>query len=102
MKQILDKISDMVTDFIGSWYFITLFFVSFLSWILLNNSVLKVDPYPYILLNLVLSTLAAVQGAIIMMSQKRQDIKDREHMKEIYRIVKKCEEYVEKVDKLSD
>lgn len=97
MKKFLDKLSDTVTDFIGSWYFITLFFAVLFGWMAVQT-LWPVDLYPYILLNLVLSTLAAVQGAIIMMSQKRQESKDRELMREMHQLIKNCESYVQKVD----
>ena len=99
MKKFFDKLSDHVTDFIGSWYFIGIFFSTLFGWMVIQNF-WPVDPFPYILLNLVLSTLAAVQGSIIMMSQKRQESKDRERMVEIHRLVKNCERFVQKmVDK---
>ena len=98
MKKYLDFMSDKVTMFIGSWYFIFIFFSMLFGWMFLQNFI-KVDPFPYILLNLVLSTLAAVQGSVIMMSQKRQEEKDRAHMRDIHRWVKNCEEYVRNLDK---
>lgn len=97
MKKFFDKLSDYVTAYIGSWYFIGLFFSSLFGWMLIQTF-WPVDPYPYILLNLVLSTVAAVQGSIIMMSQKRQEAKDRERMVEIYRLVKTCENYVQRLN----
>ena len=74
-----DRIADTVARFGGSWMFIILFGVVLLVYTATNN-VLRVrawDPYPYILLNLFLSMLAAVQAPVIMMSQNRQDTKDR-------------------------
>ena len=102
IKDLLDKISDSVTNFIGSWYFILSFFGCLFGWILLQF-VINVDPFPYILLNLVLSTLAAVQGSIIMMAQRRQDVKDRTNMEEMHRLITNCEKYVQKmIDKQDD
>jgi hypothetical protein len=72
--------SDRLASFGGSWTFISLFGVALLAWIAFNIVVAgrsQFDPYPFILLNLVLSCLAAIQAPIIMMSQKRQEAKDR-------------------------
>jgi uncharacterized membrane protein len=76
-----ERIADKVAAFGGSWTFIFIFFVVLGSWIILNSFLLArsepFDPYPYILLNLCLSTLAAIQAPIILMSQNRQAAKDR-------------------------
>ncbi|WP_294264880.1 DUF1003 domain-containing protein [uncultured Sphingomonas sp.] len=77
-----DRLSDRVAAIGGSWGFIITFTAVLLGWMLLNSEVLSrlglaFDPYPYIFLNLMLSTLAAVQAPIIMMSQNRQAAKDR-------------------------
>ncbi len=75
--------ADRVAAFGGSWIFILLFFGVMILWIAINSYVLIqwnrhiFDPYPYILLNLVLSMMAAIQAPIIMMSQNRQAAKDR-------------------------
>jgi uncharacterized membrane protein len=74
------RIADKVATFGGSWTFIITFGVILLSWVALNTIALHdkgFDPYPYILLNLVLSMLAALQAPVIMMSQNRQAQKDR-------------------------
>jgi uncharacterized membrane protein len=76
------RLADRVAAFGGSWTFILLFGAILLAWVVLNSWVLTrrgevFDPYPYILLNLVLSMLAALQAPIIMMSQNRQAAKDR-------------------------
>jgi uncharacterized membrane protein len=74
------RIADKVASFGGSWTFITIFGVILAIWVLLNSSALLAkhfDPYPYILLNLFLSMLAAIQAPVIMMSQNRQAAKDR-------------------------
>ena len=77
-----DRLADRVAAVGGSWGFIIVFTVVLLGWMLLNSEVLQrfglaFDPYPFIFLNLMLSTLAAVQAPIIMMSQNRQAAKDR-------------------------
>ncbi|SEL88117.1 Uncharacterized membrane protein [Sphingomonas palmae] len=77
-----DRLSDKVAAVGGSWSFIIAFSAVLIGWMLLNSDVLThwghaFDPYPYIFLNLMLSTLAAVQAPIIMMSQNRQAAKDR-------------------------
>ena len=77
------RMADRVAAFGGSWVFILLFFGVMILWIAINSYVLIqwnrhiFDPYPYILLNLVLSMMAAIQAPIIMMSQNRQAAKDR-------------------------
>jgi uncharacterized membrane protein len=72
------RLADQVAAFGGSWTFILLFFAVMLIWILLNVAAGRTfDPYPFILLNLVLSMLAALQAPVIMMSQNRQAAKDR-------------------------
>ncbi|RRV36760.1 DUF1003 domain-containing protein [Pseudomonas sp. o96-267] len=77
-----ERLSDRVASVGGSWTFIICFSLTMLGWMLLNTDVLShfgmaFDPYPYIFLNLMLSTLAAIQAPIIMMSQNRQAAKDR-------------------------
>jgi uncharacterized membrane protein len=75
-----ERLSDQLAGFGGSWGFILGFACTLLLWIVLNaalGSAGAFDPYPFILLNLVLSCLAAIQAPIIMMSQKRQEAKDR-------------------------
>ena len=73
-----DKCADKISSFTGSWKFISLFLVVLIVWILLNTLILteKIDPYPFILLNLFLSLIASIQAPIIMMSQNRQAKKD--------------------------
>jgi len=74
------KLADSVTLFVGSWTFIIIFFIILFAWIGVNIIIIiwkPFDPYPFILLNLVLSCIAAVQAPIIMMSQNRQSEKDR-------------------------
>jgi len=77
-----DRLADRVAQIGGSWGFIIGFSAVLLAWMLLNTGVLahfglQFDPYPYIFLNLMLSTLAAIQAPVIMMSQNRQAMKDR-------------------------
>jgi uncharacterized membrane protein len=77
-----ERIADHVASFGGSWTFIILFGVTLIGYTIISNIEAKVkgtswDPYPYILLNLFLSMLAAIQAPVIMMSQNRQDQKDR-------------------------
>jgi len=74
------RVADKVASFGGSWTFISIFAAIMLVWVLLNTSALfsnHFDPYPYILLNLFLSMIAAIQAPVIMMSQNRQAAKDR-------------------------
>lgn len=88
------KIADKVADFGGSWTFI-IFFLSFIVVWILSNVIFLInkgfDPYPFILLNLILSCIAALQAPVIMMSQNRQEEKDRERAKKDYMINLKSE-----------
>ncbi|MGE0681022.1 MAG: DUF1003 domain-containing protein [Candidatus Binatia bacterium] len=89
-----ERIADKVAEFGGSWVFISLFATILVGWIVLNTASLLTqpfDPYPYILLNLVLSCIAAVQAPVIMMSQNRQEDKDRLRGEHDYRVNLKAE-----------
>lgn len=88
------KISDKVARFGGSWSFIILFFAVLITWILFNVIVInkyEFDPYPFILMNLILSCIAALQAPIIMMSQNRKEEKDRKRSENDYLINLKAE-----------
>jgi len=88
------RLADKVAAFGGSWCFIILFGITLGLWILINTVLLlkrPYDPYPFILLNLVLSCLAAVQAPIIMMSQNRQEAKDRLRAEHDYQVNLKAE-----------
>lgn len=88
------KISDKVAIFGGSWRFIILFGVILTLWIIFNAVAIgnyKFDPYPFILMNLILSCIAALQAPIIMMSQNRQEEKDRMRSENDYLINLKAE-----------
>lgn len=88
------NISDKVARFGGSWFFIISFLLLLTVWILFNVLVPKgdeFDPYPFILMNLVLSCVAALQAPIIMMSQNRQEEKDRKRSENDYLINLKAE-----------
>ena len=89
-----EKVADVVADFGGSWSFIGAFFAVLFIWMAANvwMAAEKIfDPYPFILLNLLLSCLAAIQAPIIMMSQKRQEAKDRLRSENDYRVDLKAE-----------
>lgn len=88
------KIADRVAAFGGSWTFIITFFSFIIVWMIINIWFLAskpFDPYPFILLNLILSCLAAIQAPIIMMSQNRQEQKDRQRSEHDYKINLKAE-----------
>lgn len=87
------KISDRVARFGGSWSFIISFFIVLILWIIFNSLAItaKFDPYPFILMNLILSCIAALQAPIIMMSQNRQEEKDRKRSENDYLINLKAE-----------
>ncbi len=101
------KLADQVAAFGGSWFFIISFFSFILGWIGINTWLLVTrpfDPFPFILLNLILSCLAAIQAPIIMMSQNRQEQKDRNRSEQDYKINLKAELEIkilsEKIDHL--
>ena len=101
------RLADRIATFGGSWSFLIVFGILLLLWILMNSLVLlcrPVDPYPFILLNLVLSCLAAIQAPIIMMSQNRQESKDRVRAQHDYQVNLKAELEIrqlhEKIDHL--
>lgn len=102
-----DRLSDVIADFGGSWRFIIFFLTIMAGWITLNLIGMMVrpfDPYPFILLNLVLSCIAALQAPIIMMSQNRQETRDRLRAQNDYKVNLKAELEIrhlhEKVDHL--
>ena len=102
-----DKIADKLSEVAGSWLFIILFIVFLLGWIGLNTVILTgeeaIDPYPFILLNLVLSCIAALQAPIIMMSQNRQAEKDSLRNQNDYRTDLKSELILESLhDQMND
>jgi len=89
-----DRLADHIADFGGSWKFIIFFGVIIICWMIVNSYVLATrpfDPYPYILLNLVLSCLAALQAPVIMMSQNRQEDRDRQRAMHDYQVNLKAE-----------
>jgi uncharacterized membrane protein len=105
------RLADKVAAFGGSWTFILIFAVVLVIWVLLNSFILirynaSFDPYPYILLNLFLSMIAAIQAPIILMSQNRQAYKDRMSAEHDYEVNLKSELEIiglhEKVDFLKE
>jgi uncharacterized membrane protein len=105
------RLADSVATFGGSWTFIIIFMGILVGWVSLNSYILvhrgaPFDPYPYILLNLVLSMVAALQAPVIMMSQNRQAVKDRLDAAHDYEVNLKAELEImhlhEKVDALRD
>ncbi len=95
------RASDAVSGFVGSWTFILIFTIVLFIWMGLNLMMLfgRWDPYPFILLNLVLSCLAAVQAPIILMSQNRQTERDRMNAKYDYAVNRKAEREVANMQK---
>lgn len=101
------RLADRIAAFGGSWFFILSFFTFILLWMVANLWLLSAhtfDPFPFILLNLILSCLAAIQAPIIMMSQNRQEQKDRQRSEHDYKINLKAELEIqllnEKIDHL--
>jgi uncharacterized membrane protein len=102
-----ERLSDRIAEFGGSWKFITLFGGVLLVWICANAVFLAnrgFDPYPFILLNLILSCLAAIQAPVIMMSQNRAEARDRLRAENDYKVNLKAELEIrhlhEKIDHL--
>lgn len=101
-----ERISDKMAEVAGSWTFIIVFCTALFLWIISNTIILSksFDPFPYILLNLVLSCIAAMQAPVIMMSQNRQEQKDRIRGENDYKVNLKSELIIEdlhaKLDKL--
>ena len=88
------RLADRIASFGGSWYFIIVFFSFIMIWMAINVYWLgnrSFDPYPFILLNLILSCIAAIQAPVIMMSQNRQEQKDRQRSEHDYKINLKAE-----------
>lgn len=93
-----DKVADKITKFVGSWTFILGFSSFLVIWILINLYLTQnLDPYPFILLNLVLSCIAALQAPIIMMSQNREAKRDSLRSKNDYRTDLKSELILEEL-----
>lgn len=90
-----DRVADKVSEICGSWVFIIIFLSFLVGWLILNTVILmgdkSIDPYPFILLNLVLSCISALQAPIIMMSQNRQAEKDSLRNQNDYRTDLKSE-----------
>jgi uncharacterized membrane protein len=88
------KVADKVAEFGGSWKFIILFGAVIFAWIVINTILLMnkpFDPYPFLLLNIMLSCLAAIQAPVIMMSQNRKEAKDRLRSENDYKVNLKAE-----------
>lgn len=96
-----DIMSDRLAAYAGSWKFIITFMLILVAWILVNILMLgrSFDPYPFILLNLVLSCTAAIQAPILMMSQNRQEAKDRIRSENDYIVNLKAEVLAEDLHK---
>ncbi|HEY2712903.1 MAG TPA: DUF1003 domain-containing protein [Chthoniobacterales bacterium] len=102
-----ERLSDRIASFGGSWTFIIIFGAVLVIWIVVNAAVLAsraFDPYPFILMNLILSCLAAIQAPIIMMSQNRSESRDRARAENDYKVNLKAELEIrhlhEKIDHL--
>ena len=89
-----ERLADKIASFGGSWSFLICFAIFLAIWIIVNTVVMvshPADPYPFILLNLILSCIAAIQAPVIMMSQNRQEAKDRLRSQNDYQINLKAE-----------
>jgi uncharacterized membrane protein len=88
------RLADRIAAVGGSWLFIICFGIILFVWIAINTVILALhpfDPYPFILMNLILSCLAAIQAPVIMMSQNRQEARDRQNAKRDYQVNLKAE-----------
>lgn len=97
-----EKLADKITEIVGSWTFIIIFCLFLLLWMVLNYCFIDIDPYPFILLNLILSCVAAIQAPIIMMSQNRQAAKDSLRNQNDYRTDLKSELILEELHNQMD
>jgi uncharacterized membrane protein len=100
-----ERLADRLADFGGSWTFISIFMFILFAWMGVNTWILlekPFDPYPYIFLNLILSCLAAIQAPVIMMSQNRQEARDRLQSENDYRINIKAEIEIRKLHEKID
>ncbi len=95
------RAADALTNFCGSWIFIIILFIFIAAWVVLNlvAFVQHWDPWPFIILNLVLSCLATVQAPIILMSQKRSGERDRVDAKYDYKVNRKAEREIQDMQK---
>jgi uncharacterized membrane protein len=98
------RAADKLAKGAGSWGFIIVFFIVLMVWISINAVFLTkpFDPYPFILMNLILSCLAAIQAPVIMMSQNRQEEKDRLRAKNDYKVNLKAEIIIEDIHQKLD
>jgi len=100
-----EKATDILTKYLGSWTFIIIIIFFLISWIILNGILLYEnawDKKPFIMLNLILSCLAALQAPIILMSQNRQAQKDRTRTEYDYAVDRKAEHEIEEIKKQLD
>jgi uncharacterized membrane protein len=100
-----EHLADKIAGFAGSWIFIAVFAAIIFFWVALNTYILlshPFDPYPYILLNLFLSVLAAIQAPIIIMSQNRQERRDRLHAERDYQVSIHTESEIHRLHKKID
>ena len=100
------KSADRLARIAGSWTFIITFFSFLLAWIILNSIWFSIgrswDPYPFILLNLILSCIASLQAPIILMSQNRTEEKDCQRAEYDYAVNRKAEREIEEIRKQLD
>lgn len=96
-----ERAADAISKWAGSWTFIFIFLGTLVVWMILNtaNFIFHWDEYPFILLNLVLSCLAAIQAPVILMSQNRAAKKDRQRMEYDYSVNRKAERGIEEIKK---
>jgi uncharacterized membrane protein len=100
-RTIGQKASDLLTKAVGSWIFIILLLIFIGAWIYLNitAAIKQWDPWPFIILNLCLSCLAAIQAPIILMSQNRQTERDRQRSEYDYTVNRKAEREIREIQK---
>lgn len=98
------KAADHIASIIGSWSFLIIFGLFLVFWVIMNTLAIieNWDPYPFILLNLFLSTVAAFQAPIILMAQNRQSQKDRVRMEYDYTVDRKAEHEIERIKEQLD
>ncbi|MDI6875475.1 MAG: DUF1003 domain-containing protein [Methanomicrobiales archaeon] len=100
-----ERLADMLADFTGSWLFIGLLLLGLIAWTAINAALLMIrpiDPYPFILHNLILSCIAAIRVPAIMVSQKREEVRDRLPAEQDYQVNLKAEREIDLLHEKND
>jgi uncharacterized membrane protein len=97
-RTLSERLTDAVASFGGSWAFLVMFAGLILVWVLWNRGQDGFDPYPYLLMNLLLNLVAAIQAPIIMMSQRRQETRDRARAHSAHRLIHASDQEIRRLN----